>query len=107
MLIAAAVVGAAVLGAQALSPAPAQAAPKAGERVAIKGCPSPGATANCLMLKGSDGAVYDISSISPRPRSVGRMIWLRGTVSDKRGICAQGQVLDRIRWTRVREPCPN
>jgi hypothetical protein len=90
----------------ALFCAPATAAPKAGERVSIKGCVFPGVTGNCLMLKSSDGTVYDITSISPRPRGSGRMIWLRGVVSDRLSICAQGQVLERMRWTRVHEPCP-
>jgi hypothetical protein len=77
------------------------------ERISVVGCPYPGVTAGCLMLKGPNGAVYNISAISPRPRQSGRMIRLRGTVTDKLSICGQGVVLDRIRWTRTRQHCPN
>src|SRR5438552_3012434 len=68
----------------------AQAAPKLGERVAVTGCPYAGVTATCLMLNDADGTVYNITSISPRPRPLGRMIWLRGTLTDKASLCAQG-----------------
>jgi hypothetical protein len=98
---------AAALCAAALYSSGAQAAPKLGERVAITGCPYAGVTAACLMLNGADGTVYNISGIIPRPRPIGRMIWLRGTVTDKPSLCAQGVVLDRIRWTRVRQRCSN
>jgi hypothetical protein len=35
------------------------------------------------------------------------MIRLRATVTDKLSACLQGIVLDRIRWTPVRERCVN
>jgi hypothetical protein len=85
----------------------AQAAPRPGERVAVTGCPYPGVAATCLMLNGADGTVYNITSVNPRPRALGRMIWLRGTVTDKASLCAQGVVLERMRWTRVRQTCSN
>jgi hypothetical protein len=98
-------IGCAALVASVLLSSAAGAAPQTGERVSIRGCPVPGVTGNCLMLKGADGTVYDITGVSPRPRLIGRMIWLRGTVSDRPSVCAQGQLLDRVRWTRVRELC--
>lgn len=85
----------------------ARAAPKLGDRVSITGCPYAGVTSTCLMLNDADGTVYNISGISPRPRPMRRMIWLRGTISDRASICAQGVVLERIRWTRVRQACPD
>ena len=42
------------------------------ERVTISGCPYPGVTASCLMIKAANGPAYNISAISPRPRSSGR-----------------------------------
>jgi hypothetical protein len=90
-----------------LIPWPADAAPKGGERVTVTGCPFPGVTARCLMIRGADGTIYNITAASPRPRFAQRMIRLRGTVSDKLSICGQGIVLDRIRWTRTRLRCPN
>jgi hypothetical protein len=85
----------------------AQAAPKPGERVAVTACPYRGVVATCLMINGSDGAVFNISGASPLPRLMGRMIWLRGSVTDKSSMCGQGVVLDRIRWTRLPTRCPN
>jgi hypothetical protein len=84
---------------------PVQAAPKVGERVAITACPHRGVVATCLMITAADGTVYNISGANPRPRPMGHAIWLRGTVTDKVSMCAQGVVLDRIRWTRVPRRC--
>jgi hypothetical protein len=85
----------------------AHAAPKPGERIAVTACPYRGVVATCLMINGDDGTVFNISGASPKPRLMGRMIWLRGTVTDKSSMCGQGLVLDRIRWTRVPQRCPN
>jgi len=81
--------------------------PSAQQRVIMTGCPYAGVTANCLMIKSSEGRVYNITSITPRPRGTDRMIRLRGTVTDKLSVCNEGIVLDRIRWTRVRQQCPS
>ncbi len=80
---------------------------KRSERVSITGCPYAGVTGNCLMIKGPTGAVYNITSMLPRPRQSGRMIRVRGSVTDKMSICGEGIVLDRIRWTHTRQRCPN
>src|SRR5262249_20599435 len=96
--------GVALAGALAL---PAWAAPSAGQRVAATGCAFAGVTATCLMIKGSDGTIYDITGISPRPPRLDRALRVRGTVSDKASICNQGIVLDRIRWSRTRQQCSN
>jgi hypothetical protein len=91
----------------AIVPISAAAAPKSGERISITGCPFPGVTAKCLMIRAPDGTLYNITAASPRPRLSGRMIHLRGVVTDKVSICGQGIVLDRIRWTRRRQRCPH
>jgi hypothetical protein len=98
-------VGAVVL--LALSALPATAAPRPGERVVVMACPYRGAVSSCLMLNAADGTVYNITGASPKPRLIDRMIRLRGAVTDKASMCGQGVVLDRIRWTRVRQKCPN
>ena len=97
----------AVLCAALLTSFMVRAEPKRHERVAITGCPYPGVTANCLMIKAANGAVYNISAILPRPRQSGRMIRVRGAVTDKMSVCGEGVVLDRIRWTHTRQRCPN
>jgi hypothetical protein len=91
----------------ALMSAAAQAAPQVGERVALTACPHAGITAPCLTVNGADGTVYNISAAAPKPPLNGRMIRLRATVSDKLSACLQSAVLDRIRWTPVRQKCTN
>ena len=97
----------AALVAAALVPLSAQAASKPEQRVTVTGCPYAGVTANCLMIKDTDGTVYNVTGINPKPRLVDRMIRLRGTITDKLSMCNQGVVLDRIRWTRTRQKCSN
>jgi len=77
------------------------------ERVTVTGCAYAGVTATCLMIKGPTGPVYNISAIAPRPRQSGRAIRVRGSVTDKMSVCGEGIVLERIRWTRTRQSCPN
>jgi hypothetical protein len=89
-----------------LASSSADAGSKRGGRVTVTGCPQPGVTGNCLMLRAKDGTLYNITGASPRPRPARRMIRVRGTVADKASICGQGIVLDRIRWTRTRQRCP-
>jgi hypothetical protein len=101
------VLAGAVLGAAALVAPAAQAAPKPGERVRVTACPHRGVVATCLMINGADGTVFNISGASPQHRLMGRMIWLRGTATDKASMCGQGVVLDRIRWTRLPQRCAN
>jgi hypothetical protein len=97
----------AALCATLLATTSASAQSKRQERISIVGCPYPGVTGNCLMIKAANGSVYNITSVSPRPRFSGRTIRVRGTVTDKMSVCGQGIVLDRIRWTRTRQRCPN
>jgi hypothetical protein len=95
-----------VLCAALLTSFAAPAETKRQERVTIAGCPYPGVTANCLMIKAANGPAYNITAIQPRPRASGRVIRVRGTVTDKLSACGEGIVLDRIRWTRTRQLCP-
>ena len=90
-----------------LAGSPAPAAPKRGDRVSIAACVFAGVTGNCLMIRDADGTIYNVTAASPRPRVGAHMIRLRGTVTDRLSLCGQGIVLDRIRWTRTRQRCPN
>jgi hypothetical protein len=101
------VAAAAIVAAASLTSVPASAEVRRNERVTITSCPYPGVTGNCLMIKGANGTVYNITAISPRPREHGRMIRVRGTITDKMSVCGEGIVLERIRWTRTRQLCPN
>ena len=98
--------GVVVLAAAVLTSVVVFAEPKRREAVAVTGCAYPGVTATCLMIKAANGTVYNISSITPRPRDSGRMIRARGILTDKMSACGEGVVLDRIRWTRTRQRCP-
>src|SRR5262245_49840839 len=65
-----------------LLPVTVQAAPRLGESVALTACVRPAVEANCLIISGPDGTVFNITSANPKPpRDV--MIELRGTVTDK------------------------
>jgi hypothetical protein len=97
----------AVALAAVLIAAAAQAAPQVGARIALTACPHAGIMAPCLTVNGADGTVYNITGATPKPPFNGRMIRLRATVSDKLSACLQGIVLDRIRWTPVRQKCTN
>jgi len=100
----------ALMCAAALVSLPAQAQPKQpklGERISTTACPYAGVTATCLMINGADGTVFNITGANPKPRLSARMIRLRGTVTDKVSMCNQGVVLERVRWTRTRQRCPN
>jgi hypothetical protein len=95
------------LAAALLIPAAAHAAPQIGDRIALVACPHAGVTAPCLTINAADGTVYNITGATPKPALNGRMIRLRGTITDKASACLQGTVLDRIRWTPVRQKCAN
>lgn len=76
-----------------------------GQEVTVRGCAAEGVESRCLILKGEDGTVYDISSARPRPQTFGRAISLTGVKSDKLGICQQGVILDRIKWSYTTRTC--
>src|SRR5262245_23489952 len=86
---------------------PAQAASAVGQRVTFSGCAFVGTPDTCLMIKSPDGTLYNITALNPRPRALDRVIRVRGTVTDKPSACTQGIALDRIRWSRTRQRCPN
>jgi hypothetical protein len=97
----------AVLLAGALISGAAQAALQVGDRMALTACPHAGGTAPRMTIDGADGAIYNITGASPKPSLNGRMIRLLATVTDKVSAWLQGIVLDRIRWTPVRQKCAN
>ena len=72
----------------------------------MQACARSGAEANCLVITGADGTVYNITSANPKP-PLDVMIQLRGTVTDKLSACNQGLVLDNINWTPTQQKCAN
>lgn len=98
---------AALLAVGLLIPGTTLAAPKVGERISLTACPHAGVTSPCLTISGPDGTLYNITSATPKPPLNGRMIRLRASVTDKLSACQQGIVLDRIRWSPVRQKCAN
>jgi hypothetical protein len=73
--------------------------------VNVSGCPLQGVENNCLVIKGSDGTTYDISSAKPRPKVGYLGINLKGVKSDKVGICMQGPILEKIKWYYTKQSC--
>jgi hypothetical protein len=78
---------------------------RAAEKVSVQGCPTAGVEHNCLVIKGTDGATYDISGAKPRPRTGYLAISLTGEKSDRMGICMQGPILIKIKWTYTKQSC--
>lgn len=96
---------AAVLGVLAplfLAGSVASAAP--GDSISVQACVRAGVEANCLVITGEDGSVYNITSANPKP-PLNVKIQLRGTVTDKLSACNQGLVVDNITWTATQEKC--
>ena len=77
-----------------------------GDNVSVQACARAGVEANCLVITGADGSVYNITSANPKP-PLDVMIQLRGTVTDKLSACNQGLVLDNINWTPTQQKCAN
>lgn len=97
---------AAALAGAALAPAAALAAPKPGDTISVTACVRPGVEAACLIVRGADGTVFNVTSANPKP-PLDVVIELRGTATDKVSACNQGVVLDHISWTATRRKCPN
>ena len=95
-----------IAGALVPTPANAQPTPRVGERVSVTACPTAGVTATCLMMRGPNGAVYNVTGLIPPPPS-NTLIRVEGTVTDKLSMCNQGIVLDNMQWTRVEGRFPN
>jgi hypothetical protein len=77
-----------------------------GDSVSVLACARPGVEANCTVITGDDGSVYNITSANPKP-PLNVRIQLRGTVTDKLSACNQGLVVENITWTATQQPCGN
>ena len=95
--IAVAVHVAALFGAPAAVSAP-------GDNISVLACARAGVEANCLVITGEDGSVYNITSASPKP-PLNVKVQLRGTVTDKVSACNQGLVVDNITWSATQDKC--
>jgi hypothetical protein len=74
------------------------------EQVTVTGCPVSGIEMGCLVLK-RNTVTYDISAAKPKPRVGYLAVQLRGTKSNKLGICQQGMILEDIQWSYTKEKC--
>lgn len=95
---------AAALGGLVLAAGTAQAATKPGDKVEFSGCTTAGTNASCVMIKGADGADYNVTGARPKLRP-GVGVSGRGVVSDDVSICGQGVVLKTISYQRTRLAC--
>jgi hypothetical protein len=76
-------------------------------KIDVVGCPAAGIEMNCLVLRGTDGVIYDISAARPRPQAGNRAIRLSGTKAEKVSLCQQGIILDHITWSYAEQTCPS
>ena len=76
------------------------------EEVTVSGCPQPGVEAGCIVLKGDDGKLYNISAAKPKPEP-GVAGTVTGTVSQGASLCMQGIILSPATWQpRPGADCP-
>lgn len=79
--------------------------PEPGGPVAVLGCPIPGVEPNCLSLRATNGAVFDISSAQARPDPRSPFaVEVSGRVTPAAGYCQQGTILQdvQVRQTNLR-----
>ncbi len=67
------------------------------EEVKVSGCPEVGVEAGCIVLKGDDGKLYNVTAAKPKPEpGVAGMV--TGTVSQGASLCMQGILLSPATW---------
>jgi hypothetical protein len=77
------------------------------QEVRVTGCPTAGVEAGCIVLKGQDGTLFNISSADPKPDLTRRLvITVIGTKSGGPSACMQGQTLIDVHWRYTRQRCP-
>ena len=79
--------------------------PAPGAQVMALGCPIPGVEPNCLSLRATSGAVFDISGAQARPDPRSPFaVEVSGRISPAAGYCQQGAILEdvQVRQTNLR-----
>lgn len=72
--------------------------------VTVTGCPQKGFPESCTIINAPKDTRYNISSANP-PAPIGKMVQLKGTVTDKHSFCG-GLTLDNIKWVELKRRCP-
>jgi hypothetical protein len=89
----------------AFAPPASAAKPKGPAPLLLRGCPYKGVPDFCVMMKGPQGKVYNITSAAP-PAPIGTLvIILQGVPSGDVSPCG-GTVLQNITWQPTRMLCP-
>jgi hypothetical protein len=78
-------------------------APAKPKTVTVTGCPQKGFPDVCTIIMAPKDTRYNISSANP-PAPVGKMVQLKGTVTDKHSFCG-GLTLDNIKWVELKRRC--
>jgi hypothetical protein len=82
-----------------------KAAAKTGAKITITGCANVGMPPTCTIIKGGDGANYEVTTARPVLPLDGTEVRLTGTVTDNLSICMQGRVLKDIEWSKTGKKC--
>ena len=81
-------------------------APAFAQQIHATGCLMPGVEAGCLVLKGSDGTLYNVTSANPKP-DISQHLAISVTAKKFDGVtmCMQGIALTEIHWTYTKMRC--
>lgn len=82
------------------------AAPAFAQEIRATGCLMPGVESGCMILKASDGTLYNVTSASPKPDIAQRLaISVIAKKFDGATTCMQGTALTDIHWAYTKMRC--
>jgi len=78
----------------------------AGQPIRVEGCVEAGVEAGCLVLRATDGKVYNVTAAKPAP-AIGAFGEIAGSIKDDAmSICMQGPIVSPAAWTAKHGACP-
>jgi hypothetical protein len=78
----------------------------ADQPIRVEGCVEAGVESGCLVLRATDGEVYNVTAAKPTP-AIGVYGEIVGTIeSDAMSFCMQGPIVSPATWTAKQGACP-
>jgi hypothetical protein len=78
----------------------------ADQPIRVEGCVEAGVEAGCLVLRATDGKVYNVTAAKPAP-AIGAYGEIVGAIKDDAmSICMQGSIVSPAAWTAKQGACP-